>query len=171
MIKIGITGPESSGKTELAEALSLKLNAGLVKEYARTFLEQNDGKYNYEDLDFIAKKQLSAIHSCDDSKAIWIIDTEMLVMKIWSEYKYQRCESFILDNLTLQNIDLYILCKPDFPWQEDPFREHPEERDALFTCYENSLIEYKLPYIIALGSLKERVEMVVEYLENKGLNF
>lgn len=164
MIRIGITGPESSGKSELAEALAEILQAGLVSEYARTFLEQRNGVYTYSDLDVIAKEQWQQIVNCDPKQKIWIIDTEMLVMKIWSEYKYKTCSPYILEKLEKQPIDLYVLCKPDFPWQPDPLREHPEEREALYACYHADLIRYNLPYLIAEGSLKQRIEIVLKWI-------
>ena len=57
MTKIIITGPESSGKTTLAKNLSKSLNLNLVDEYARTFINENNNLYDYEDLLKIAKGQ------------------------------------------------------------------------------------------------------------------
>ena len=49
MIKIAFLGPESSGKTTLAEMLTKKLNCSLVSEYARKYLE-NKPDYSVQDL-------------------------------------------------------------------------------------------------------------------------
>ncbi|MBK7011006.1 MAG: ATP-binding protein [Saprospiraceae bacterium] len=51
------TGPESSGKTTLAERLSADLNLPLVPEFARQYLENKGGKYTLEEIDYIAQKQ------------------------------------------------------------------------------------------------------------------
>ena len=40
MLKIILTGPESSGKTTLAQQLVAHFNAPLVEEYARVFFEK-----------------------------------------------------------------------------------------------------------------------------------
>ena len=56
MIKIAFLGPESSGKTTLAEMLTKKLNCSLVSEYARKYLE-NKPYYSVHDLKKIAEGQ------------------------------------------------------------------------------------------------------------------
>ena len=53
MIKISFVGPESSGKTTLAETLSKKLNCTLVSEYARKYLKDKSD-YSVHDLKKIA---------------------------------------------------------------------------------------------------------------------
>ena len=54
MIRIAITGPESSGKTTLCQSLSEHFNVDFIPEFARTYLEITDGKYKQPDLDEIA---------------------------------------------------------------------------------------------------------------------
>ena len=56
--KIVFTGPECSGKTTLSNAIAKKLNAPLVKEYAREYLNNLNREYSYPDLLKIAKGQL-----------------------------------------------------------------------------------------------------------------
>lgn len=164
MMRIGITGPESSGKTELSLALAEALNAGLVSEYARPFLEEREGRYIQTDLDIIAKQQYLDILNCDDSRDYWVIDTEMLVMKVWSEYKFKSCSPLILEKWQQQPIDLYLLCKPDFPWQPDPLREHPEERENLYVLYEANLKEAGHPFLVIEGNFENRLQTVLQHL-------
>ena len=57
MLKIIISGPESSGKTYLAENLSKYYKINYTNEYARDYLNNLDKKYNKEDLLNIAKIQ------------------------------------------------------------------------------------------------------------------
>ena len=56
MKKISIVGPESSGKSLLANTLSKSLNCSLTEEYARQYLT-NKNSYDYDDLTQIAIKQ------------------------------------------------------------------------------------------------------------------
>jgi nicotinamide riboside kinase len=51
---------------------------------------------------------------------------------------------------------MLFLCKPDFPWEEDPLREHPEARTELFELYLQDLNVRQVPYRILEGSLEER---------------
>ena len=68
MIKIIITGPESSGKTTLSRNLSHSLKANLVDEYARKYINENNNQYIYEDLLKIAKTQYQHEESTKDNK-------------------------------------------------------------------------------------------------------
>ena len=49
MLRIAITGPESSGKTTLAIALAKHLKSKWVPEFAREYLEISNGKYDQEE--------------------------------------------------------------------------------------------------------------------------
>ena len=58
MIRIAITGPESSGKTTLTNLLGETLNASVFPEYARTYLENLERDYVQDDLDEICEGHL-----------------------------------------------------------------------------------------------------------------
>ena len=57
MLKIIITGPESSGKTTLCKALSEHYKIPFTKEFARKYLSDLGKSYLQEDLLEIAKGQ------------------------------------------------------------------------------------------------------------------
>ena len=165
-IKIAITGPESCGKTTLAVQLSAALNESFSSECARTFLENLEGKYRQSDLDLIAigqlKNQQKAIENC---RKYAIFDTDLSVIKIWSDVVYGDCSDFINTNFEANFADLYLLCAPDMPWEADPLRENPTNRDELFEKYEQLLKDYQLPYVVIAGNQKQRLETVLEILK------
>jgi nicotinamide riboside kinase len=78
MLRIAITGPESSGKTTLARALSKVLSAVYIPEFARQYLQEKGLKYDQQDLDEIAKGQLNLILSSQNS--INIVDSDFVVL-------------------------------------------------------------------------------------------
>jgi NadR type nicotinamide-nucleotide adenylyltransferase len=159
MKKIVLTGPESSGKTSLAEALAGRLGAPMTPEYARTYLEQLNRPYEEEDLFHIARGQLALEEACAAKAEEWlIVDTSLVVLKIWSEYKYGRCHPFILEKLQKNSYDLFLLCRPDIPWTPDPLREHPDKREELFGIYQRALIALGVPYEVICGQGEERME-------------
>jgi NadR type nicotinamide-nucleotide adenylyltransferase len=163
MIRIAITGPESSGKTTLAEQLALQTNGTWIPEFAREFLEQLKRPYTQNDLDIIAKGQLQAWKKSSESK-IQFCDTDMLVMKVWSDFKFGTCSSFILEALNQQTFDHYFLCQPDIEWEEDPLREHPEQREELFELYVAELKVRNLSFTVIGGSLEERLVKCLKVL-------
>ncbi|WKN41810.1 ATP-binding protein [Tunicatimonas pelagia] len=140
MIKIVTTGPESSGKTTLAKALAECYQVAWVPEYARDYLNGLDQDYQEKDLLEIAKGQIQREDEAAKNKPdLLICDTSLIVIKIWSEYRYGRCHPWILEQVEQRSVDLYLLCSPDIPWEADPLRENPTDRDELFEFYERAL--------------------------------
>ncbi len=156
MKRFAITGPESSGKTTLAQNLADQLKVAWVPEFARDYLLARNGIYEENDLVEIALGQVSAWKKMEEQDIV-ICDTEMLVMKVWSEVKYNKVDPIILQALCEQQFDHYFLCRPDIPWEEDPLREHPEQREALFEIYLKELKTRKLPFTIIEGNMQQRL--------------
>lgn len=158
VIKIAIVGPESSGKTTLAEGLMIDRRAWHVSEVAREYLNDLDRPYAEGDLLEIAKAQAQNEDTIvEDPKGVMVCDTDMITIRIWSEEKFGRCHPWILKQSEERHYDLWLLCKPDIPWEPDPMRENPHDRDRLFTVYEGLLKWLEKPYLIIEGSRKERL--------------
>ncbi len=160
MIRIVITGPESSGKTTLTNLLSEKLNASVFLEYGRTYLENLQRDYVKDDLDEICEGHLNQF--IQSKSEIQIIDTDFIVLKIWSEVRFGNVSKTILDATNSNHFDLHILCTPDIPWEYDPQREHPNKREELFQLYRMELISSKKNFIEVSGSLDDRLEKSLE---------
>ncbi len=161
MKKVVFTGPECSGKSTLSTAIANKFNLPLIKEYAREYLNSLNREYDYSDLVKIAEKQLIAENKYLNQKNttdLIICDTNLQVIKIWSQVKYGKCDSFILENQD-QNA-YYILCYPDFEWEYDPLRENKNNRMDLFKEYHQELIEQKQKFIISRGPYSERLSVI-----------
>ena len=114
MFKIAITGPESTGKSTLAEALAKYFGTEYIPEYSRTYLENFEGRYSEDDVVEIAKGQHKLIvEKKEYSQNILIADTEIIVCKIWVEYVFKHSNATINNILKEQDFDLYLLCDID----------------------------------------------------------
>jgi NadR type nicotinamide-nucleotide adenylyltransferase len=163
MKKVVITGPESSGKSTLSKHLSESLFTPHVREYAREYLASLDRAYNKSDLSQIAKGQIDLEEDIVCQTPSYLIcDTDLLTIKIWSEYKYGSCDPEILELLKNNLPDLYLLSSPDFPWEQDDQRENPYNRDELFLVYQAEIVKLDTPYIILTGSESNRLEDSME---------
>lgn len=165
IIRIAITGPESTGKTTLAQELAKRFKTIWVPEYVREYFEKHGSNYNYDDLEKIARGQLSLENKmAQQTNRFLFADTEMLVMKIWSQYKYGKCSPWITNAIETHRYDLFLLCNIDLPWQYDPLRENPSlaERKAIFDLYRAELEHYGFPYAIISGQGEERIEKAAE---------
>jgi len=147
MLKIIVTGPESSGKTTLCKALSKHFNLPFSKEFAREYLYVLNRDYNPDDLFKIAKGQLQT------ENGLQLLDTDLITLKIWSEYKYGSCDKWILSQIKKQKSEnrVYLLCKPDIPWEADPQRENPNDREELFEIYKKEIASLGHDYFVVEG--------------------
>lgn len=160
---IVITGPESSGKTTLTKALAKELNMSYTEEYAREYLNI-DSSYTQKDLLHIAQGQLQKEKANLNPTAIH--DTDLITIKIWSEYKYNQCNPWIIEQIELQKSEnrLYLLCKPDMLWEADPLRENPSNRAELFEIYLSEIQKTKHNYFIIEG--EERLQQSLSKIQS-----
>lgn len=165
-MKISITGPESTGKSWLAENLARHYSAKWVPEYARAYLEKLNKPYTFSDILKISKGQLAAENALHSSGHLLFCDTDILVTYIWCMVRYGKCHSWIKKTLFTNKYDLYLLCDIDLPWEFDKYREHPHMRKQLFDLYKSELDANKLNYVIINGTGKSRLENAIRAVES-----
>ncbi len=132
-----------------------------IEEYAREYLQMKRS-YVQADLDEIAEVQQEKWNVKGN---LLVADTEMTVMKIWSEYQFNACSEFILNVYLNQEFEHYFLCKPDMPWEYDPLRENPNNRDELFEIYHQELIRMNRSFTVLSGDLKTRIDICKKVLD------
>lgn len=173
--KIVITGPESSGKTTLAEALAAHFGTAWVSEMARLYLEAKEGYgtaigYVEEDLLHIARLQLQVEESTAaaikvNEPPLLFCDTDLITIRIWGEEKFGLSDPWVVQQTEQRPYALWLLCAPDMPWEPDPLREDPHDRDRLFEVYERTLQRLGKPYAIMRGPHAERMSKAIERVE------
>lgn len=166
-MKITFTGPESSGKTSVSKAIAAHFDAIWFPETARSYLLERKGKYHFSDIENIALHQEQQRQAKLD-KSMGVYDTENIVLYIWSMFKYNKCAAKVKSLMENQVFDHYFLCSPEgIPWEEDPLRESPNQREELFELYLEQLQKLQVDFTVLNGSFQERVEVVIRTI--KGL--
>lgn len=166
--KIVVIGPESTGKSTLSKALAAALQTVWVEEYARQYLEQLGRDYAIEDLLEIAKGQIASESKAQSQANQFLVcDTDLHVIKVWSEFKYGTCNSWILEQIATRKYDLYLLAAIDVPWTPDPLREHPDVniRALLFQQYLDIVQQSNTPFVIIQGSEEQRLIHALRAIE------
>jgi NadR type nicotinamide-nucleotide adenylyltransferase len=167
MFKIAILGPESTGKTKLAQKLAEHFNALWVPEYAREYIENLTIPYTYNDVCNIALKQIEQeklYENCFSDNRFVFFDTDLIITKVWFEYRYQKVPEFLVERMKANFFDLYLLCAPDIPWEFDPVREHGDERDYFFEWYKSEVEQTDKPYVIIKGVGNQRTQNAIKAL-------
>ncbi len=191
MLKIVITGPESTGKSTLASALSRHFNAVLSDEYAREYLEtkltlkklekNRENTPLYDEFDFNKmflgqkKNEKVALQRAKDLHTFMICDTDALTYQIWYEEVFSKTDygsvkeiDFLKKSKDFEEISsIYLLCSPEgIIWQPDPLRENPNDRDRLFDIYEKTLMAHQKTYFILRGPKNERLKTAIAIIKS-----
>ena len=176
--KIAIVGPESTGKSTISVQLAKHYNTIWVPEYAREYLIKNGAGYKYEDILKIADGQikgeetianeLSSYPLTTNLSPLLFIDTDLTVIKVWSEFVFNKCENSILTQIAKRPYDLYLLCNIDLPWVKDELREYPalEIREKLFHYYKDLLVNQSIPWVEISGNYEERLHKAIVAVDN-----
>ncbi len=167
LLKVAVTGPESTGKSILAQQLAEHFGTVWVPEYAREYIDKLHRPYKEEDILTIARGQLEREDiAAGTAEKLLFCDTELIVTKIWSEVKFGSCHPWILEQIVNRPYDLYLLCYIDIPWEEDPQREHPHFRKELFELYDSELRERGYPFAVIKGLGGERLGNALQAIRN-----
>ncbi len=155
MYKVGIIGPESTGKSVLAQDLAKQFRGLYVPEYAREFVERKGStEVTYDELCGIARHQIEEITSLpfreEPELGLYFFDTELIVTKVWFEYAFGQVPEWMEEAVRRYPMDCYLLTYPDIPWIPDPARSNGSEeiRLELFDRYEREIKDLDKPYFI-----------------------
>jgi len=150
--KVGIIGPESTGKSSLARYLANRYQGILVPEYAREYVERKGTTdVTYDELCEIAKHQIEELELIANSQQpTAFFDTELIVTKVWFDYAFGRVPEWLNEAIRRFPMDVYLLTKPDLPWVPDPARSNGSDaiRRELFDRYEAEIQALNIPYYI-----------------------
>jgi len=156
MIKIVITGPESTGKTTMAKRLSNYLKEPFVPEFARYFIPTLKEPYTASNLVDMARGQLfwHQLYKSNASKVL-LCDTGVEAIDIWFQYRFGSIDPQIRALFTADEDCFYFVCKPDIPWVDDPLRETPHQRPQIFDSFISLFNQFEKKYLVVEGSNEE----------------
>jgi len=165
--KIVVIGPESTGKSTLSQSLAASLGTQWVPEYARAYLTELNRPYTEADLSNIAKGQLAAEDDLlNKSSRHLICDTDLYVLKVWSEHSYGRCDRWILEQIAIRKYDFYLFTDIDFEWVDDPLREHPGPwRQYFFHVYHDIVQQSGVPFMLISGNPEQRLQKALQCMD------
>jgi NadR type nicotinamide-nucleotide adenylyltransferase len=163
---ICLFGPESTGKSTLAEKLAAHFNAPLVPEYAKELIEKQHGKISAADMPRIAAGQhLARQRAQTGAKDIVINDTDVLTTTIWSRFLYQTCPTWIDDLAASEKPALTFLMDIDTPWIDDIHRYLPDDRQNFLDACKAALDKAGRPYILLSGTWQQKFDAACRAIE------
>ncbi|HWK56746.1 MAG TPA: ATP-binding protein [Parapedobacter sp.] len=160
LLKIAVVGPESTGKSTIAEQLARQLDTVCVPEYAREYCRHLNREYTLQDEMNMFYGQLALERSLVPlaQNNILVCDTMFLTIKVWCDHLFGHTPDDVLDALRAADYDLYLLMDIDLPWVDDPLRDFPELRAHFMGVWHNELKAINANYTVVSGLGEKRHE-------------
>jgi NadR type nicotinamide-nucleotide adenylyltransferase len=167
VIKVVLTGSESTGKTELAHALASHFVAPVAEEFVRAYAVARGGTLNFADHGAIARGQMAHEDAAvSQAKDLVILDTDLVSTVVYCEHYFGRCPQWIEDEARARAADLYLLTRPDIPWVADGVRDRGDRRDEMHALFRAKLSALGARVVEIGGAREERLRMAIQAIDS-----
>jgi HTH-type transcriptional repressor of NAD biosynthesis genes len=161
--KICFYGPESTGKTVMAEKMAELFQTELVPEVARELITSND--FTIVDVLKIGRAQKErTMQKTKTANKILICDTDVITTEIYSQWYLKVVPNELYQLERAVQYDLYFLFDIDVPWIADGMRDLATEREQMFGIFRYELERRSLPYKLIRGNWEARTHMVIDQI-------
>ncbi|MBP8258009.1 MAG: AAA family ATPase [Opitutaceae bacterium] len=170
--RIALFGPESTGKSQLAESLALHFQEPWSPEYVREFWDRNLGIVTAADLETIARGQIANEEAAAArARRTIFCDTELLTNVLWADLLFPgKCAGWVRETAETRSrtYAIYLLCLTDLPFQPDPQRSFPDEKDraACMRLWRKTLDDRGLRYVEIAGIGEARFRQACAAVES-----
>ncbi|MEI6861121.1 MAG: AAA family ATPase [Verrucomicrobiota bacterium] len=166
-LRFALFGPESTGKTTLAQTLAAHFGEPWSPEYVREFWDTHGGVISALDLDAIARGQLAGEDAAAAGARRGVFhDTELLTCMLWDDLLFpSACPPWVRAEADrrARGVTLWLLCDTDLPWSPDPQRCFPDAigRAMCRKLWRNTLETRGLPFAEITGGWPERTARAI----------
>ena len=157
LVRVCVTGPESTGKTSLASRLAERWETVWVPEASRTYAERKQSPLLIDDVLPIARAHVAmADASARDAVRMLVLDTDLLSTVVYSQHYYGIVPAEVDALERARRADLYLLCDVDVPWVPDGIRDRPTNREPMLALFRSALDARGLRWILISGDWDAR---------------
>ncbi len=158
-------GPESTGKTVMAEMLARRYDTEWVPEVAREII--GAGSFSPEHVPLIGPAHAQEIMAKRQvAGKVLFVDSDVLTTEIYTEV-YFGCTPSYPDWVYEANAyDLYLLFFIDTPWYDDPQRDLGHRRQEMYERFLRKLEDRGSPYVLITGSWEDRFQKAVAAVDD-----
>jgi len=160
LIRVVLTGSESTGKSVLARELADYYGAELAPEFVREFALSIGRDIRLEDTDDIARGQI-ALEDEHSNRAdrLLIQDTDLLSTVVYSGHYYNYCAPWIMNAARERRPDLYLLLEIDVPWIPDGVRDREKNREEVQQMFRDAVAASGSPHVSISGPWEQRTAL------------
>ena len=174
LVLVCITGPESTGKTALAQHLAEWLNTEWVPEASRAYAERKGSELLASDVSPIARTHIELADAAVDrvrarGATALVLDTDLISTVVYARHYYGAVPAWIVRAQRERGADLYLLCDVDVPWVPDGVRDRPQTRAAMFELFRRGLAARDAKRVIIRGDWATRWERARDAVASLGV--
>lgn len=166
LIRVCLIGPECTGKTTLAEELSVHFGVPWVPEFAREYAQRVGRLLTFDDVEPIARGQMALEDAATAPAVPLILDTDLISTVVYAKHYYGRCPEWIEREAAARKADLYFLTSIDVPWTADSVRDTAAARAALHGQFATALGTFGANFVTVSGDWEQRWKTAVTRLDS-----
>ena len=137
----------------MAQYLAGVLGTVCVPEYARYYCKNLNRQYTLQDEVNMFYGQLAledALLPLAQNQLL-ICDTTILTVKIWCDHLFATTPKEVSQEIQDRPYDFYLLLDIDLPWEDDPLRDFPEQREHFMQVWRKELDALGASYQVISG--------------------
>ncbi|MGC4044930.1 MAG: AAA family ATPase [Armatimonas sp.] len=162
--RIAIVGPESAGKTTLAESLAAEFQTVYAPEYARGYVDALGPHWTEQAFVDIARGQLASAEALTRRAQRYLFcDTDALTTTLWSRELLGHVPAEVATLAETERYDMTLLCTTSDDWTPNPQRFQPETsaRKAFEERLISELNRLGRPFVKLTGSWEQRLSQAI----------
>jgi nicotinamide riboside kinase len=167
VIRVVLTGSESTGKTMLAARLAEHFGAALVAEFLRPYALRKGAALEFDDQEPTARGQMALEDEQTTLDPPLIVqDTDLLSYIVYSDHYFGKRLGWLDAEAHARRPDLYLLCEIDVDWIADGVRDRAHMREAMQQYFRDAVAASGAPSVRITGSWHERFRQAVDAIDS-----
>ncbi len=161
IITVCFYGPESTGKSVMAQHMAQHYKTEFVPEVAREMITTNT--FNREDIIAIGRAQTQRVfQQLRTANRMLFCDTDLITTQIYSRHYLKVVPPVLYEMENLVSYDRYFLFDVDVPWVSDGLRDLGtlEQRRAMYDVFKQALVRRHIDFVDVRGTWTEREAII-----------
>jgi NadR type nicotinamide-nucleotide adenylyltransferase len=169
VIRVVLTGSESTGKSSLAAELARHYDAPLVPEFVRGYAQERGGVIEFADHGPITRGQMALEDQyIARGGSLLVQDTDLLSTVVYCRHYFGRCPEWIEVAAAARRPTLYLLCEIDVPWVADGVRDRGDRREEIQALFRDEVLASGVRTVAIVGDEAARLAAAVAAIDSLG---